>query len=117
MPADPPVKRRAVAQHRIHVTRDPCPVLGADVPAAAEVIRGDIVGRSIPRVDRGQNFDSGSDLRSWGQTILRSFKTVAPAKAGVQGWQTRFGGPGFPLARERRNLRVNGPAGNWGLRG
>jgi hypothetical protein len=66
---DPPVEHSAVAQHCIDVAGDMPPVLGADVPAAAKIFGGDIVGRPSAGFDCSEDIDRSSDTRAWGQEL------------------------------------------------
>ena len=45
-PRDPPVERRAMAQHRIDMAGDLRPVLGADIAPAPEIVGRGVVGRA-----------------------------------------------------------------------
>jgi hypothetical protein len=113
--ADPPVEGSAVSQHRVYMASDMRPVLGADVSAAPEVIGCNIVGRTIPGLDRGKNVDRGSDLRPGGHLVAWAF-FVAPAKAGAQGCRRRLLA-WVPAFAGTIRQAINGPAGSWGLRG
>jgi hypothetical protein len=64
---DPPIKRRAVAQHRVDMAGDIGPVFGADITPATKVISHDIVRRPITRIDFAKNVDRGGDLCPWCQ--------------------------------------------------
>jgi hypothetical protein len=43
------------------------PILCANIPAMAKIIGCNIVGRPVPGLDLGQNFDRRGDLRPRGQ--------------------------------------------------
>ncbi len=86
-PRDPPIERRAMAQHGIDMAGDPRPILGADIAPAAEIIGGDIIGGTAG-FDRDEDLDRGGDLGARGQRL-----------------------PGVTVAR------VNGRPGSWALRG
>ena len=114
-------------QHRVDVAGDLRPVLGADVPAAAEIIGRDIVGRTISGVDRGQNVDRGGDLRAGGQEAEgTSTQLTDSSLPGLTRQSTRRDvdarvEPGHDeearIAKGNAIKSVNGPAGSWGLRG
>src|SRR5205085_5934465 len=80
----PPVDRRSMPEHRIDMAGELRPVLGTDVPPAAKIFGRHVVSRTIFAIDRSQDLNSGSDLRSWSQTILGSFPPAGTTKTTSQ---------------------------------
>ena len=116
---DPPVERRAVAQHGVDMAGDLRPVLGADIAAAAEVIGRDIVGRPVAGVDRGRGCRSRRRPARRGSRSPLPVQFVTPAQAGVQGRPVAaVDGLASSLAFAGNDERqLNGPAGSSALRG